>query len=88
MGVLPEYLTQDSILDEQEFKQAEEEIHIDLPVWEGIQNQGEEAWLAIPPKRRRQILDAALTESLTVSTKADCPIEKQKEKEIEEALQP
>ena len=88
MGALSEYLTQDSILDEQQFKPAEEEIHIDLAVWDGIKNSAEDSWLAIPPKRRRQILDAALIENLTVSTKGDCGEDRQQTKDLAEAPQP
>ena len=86
LGVLSEYLQQESILEEQSYKPAEDEVHIDLPTWEGIKNEGEDAWLALPPKRRRQILDEGLIEKLTVSTKKGCSIENEKSKELAEAF--
>jgi len=60
-------------------------VSIDLATWEGLRDSRDDAWLALPPKRRRAILDQGLIERLTVSTVPDCSVEREKRKEVEEA---
>ena len=66
LGVLSEYLVQTEIDEEAHFeKEPGERLEISLSIWEGLDKGKEDLWMALPPKRRKQILDEARTELVT-----------------------
>ena len=78
-GVLSEYLPQQSI--DEEADEKAERITIDLSVWEGLEESKEDLWMALPPKRRRQIIDEARTEMVTSQGKTQSKADEQEELE-------
>ena len=68
LGVLTEYQQQQDIEEEYTAEQKKDCLvleNVDKRVYEDMEKQGEMAWLQLPPKRRREILDEAQTEAVT-----------------------
>ena len=88
LGVLSEYLTQEDISEEPKSKEqeGEEDVRIELSTWKGLEEKQDEAWFALPPKRRREILEEARTECLSVSQGGESTAEKEMLKETAEVF--
>ena len=81
MGVLSEYLTQTSITEEERGKEDKDKVTVSLSVWEAFEDNQDEAWTALPLKRRREILDEARTELITTPGGSAKKAEDRQEKE-------
>ena len=81
LGVLSEYLTQTSITEEERGKEDKDKVTVSLSVWEAFEENQDEAWTALPPKRRREILDEARIELITTPGGSAKKAEDRQEKE-------